>query len=192
MGEQTENGGILKAEAAIAWESDRMNQLSLELQPSEPEYRRIKLTQGQFAIVDAADYDYLNQWNWQARWSPRYRSFVAARTESQTSLYMSRLIMGITDRIVIVDHENHNTLDNRRLNLRLVNRYQSQWNKKRSRNNTSGFKGVSFNKASGKWFARIGFNNKTFHLGAFQTATMAHEAYRTAALRLHGEFACFG
>jgi hypothetical protein len=55
--------------------------------------------------------------------------------------------------------------------------------------NTSGYRGAAFNKASGKWVAQIGSSGRRMHLGVFVTATEAAAVYNFAAKRLHGEFA---
>src|SRR6185437_4383803 len=47
--------------------------------------RRIELTQGQFAIIDAADYEWVNQWTWYAFWNPVGRTFYVARAEADPS-----------------------------------------------------------------------------------------------------------
>lgn len=91
-----------------------------------------------------------------------------------------------------IDHINGVRADNRYVNLRDVSQMQNAKNMKRPVSNTSGFKGVSWHKRSGKWQAVIACNKKQNHLGLFLTPEDAYAAYCEAALRLHGEFACFG
>jgi hypothetical protein len=62
-------------------------------------------------------------------------------------------------------------------------------NRRRQRNNTSGFAGVYLEQKSGKWVARVRKDGRTHHLGRFATAQAAHEAYVAAARELFGEFA---
>lgn len=91
--------------------------------PSSEDYRLIPLTQGQFAIVDVADYEHLSQWKWYARWCVCVKGFYAARSDaSGGQRQMHRVIInaGTYDQTVDVDHVNLNTLDNRRANLRLA------------------------------------------------------------------------
>lgn len=92
---------------------------------------------------------------------------------------------------VQVDHKlTKQTLDNRKENLRFATQNQNQHNRKKSSNNTSGFKGVSKNKSrKHPWRASIMINRKCVNLGVFSTAEEAAEAYRKAAHKLHGEFA---
>ncbi|MGP9790679.1 hypothetical protein [Roseinatronobacter sp. NSM] len=66
---------------------------------------------------------------------------------------------------------------------------QNQHNSPKSKNNTSGLKGAYFRKDTGKWFSAIMVNRKSYRLGQYETAEEAHDAYRKAAIRLHGEFA---
>lgn len=88
-----------------------------------------------------------------------------------------------------VDHINGDGLDNRRENLRIATSSQNKANTPKYKNNTSGYKGVTFNKPLGKWTARIQFKKVYYHLGVFDTPEEGHQAYCAAAERLHGEFA---
>lgn len=90
-----------------------------------------------------------------------------------------------------VDHVNMNRADNRPANLREASSAENKHNRAKQSNNTSGFKGVSFNKRSGKFCARLSVNKKCRSLGYFETAEQAHEAYQAAAKEMHGAFARF-
>lgn len=88
-----------------------------------------------------------------------------------------------------LDHINGNRTDNRIDNLRLATVAQNGWNRKAQRSSTSGFKGVTFHRKSGRWQAAIRYQGGPRHLGLFDTAEQAHAAYVDAANRLFGEFA---
>ena len=86
------------------------------------------------------------------------------------------------------DHINGNRIDNRLCNLREASRTENQQNRGEQINNTSGFKGVSFHKQTGKWRAQISIAGKVKHLGRYLTPESASEAYHAAAKTIHAEF----
>lgn len=88
-----------------------------------------------------------------------------------------------------IDHINGDGLDNRWSNLRLATHAQNRANSRRQKNNTSGFKGVVWDKARGKWIAAIRADGKGIYLGRFNTPEAAHAAYVAAAERHFGSFA---
>ena len=92
-----------------------------------------------------------------------------------------------------LDHINGDKTDNRIANLREATTAENGWNTTRRRNNTSGYKGVSFSSPSGKgsgWRAEIRFNGTRVFLGdGFATAEAARDAYKEAAAQFHGDFA---
>jgi hypothetical protein len=89
----------------------------------------------------------------------------------------------------LIDHENEIRDDNRIGNLRLATKSQNAINTGKWSTNTSGYKGVSFNKAAKKWVASISVNKKLIHLGTFGSAEEANMAYKEAVKLYHGEFA---
>jgi hypothetical protein len=160
--------------------------------PSAELYREIPLTQGQVAIVDAEDYARLSLHKWFAAWDPGTLSFRAGRNAPrvngrQKPIYMHRAVLCVENHDKRhVDHRNHNTLDNRKQNLRIASSSENQCNRAKQKNNTTGYKGVQ---VRGKRFtAFIGARGERHYLGCFSTATEAYCAYCTAASRLHGEF----
>ena len=158
-------------------------------QPADTSYRIIPLTQGKFALVDSEDFEFLSQWNWSV--DGHYASRHARRPGNAKGgrIRMHRVILGEPSGFE-VDHKNHDTLDNRRSNLRVATSSQNRANTVRRTDNKSGFKGVS--PFQGKWRATIRENGKHKHLGRFSTTEEAHQAYCAAATRIYGEFANFG
>lgn len=88
-----------------------------------------------------------------------------------------------------IDHINNIRNDNRIENLREVTHTQNQWNHALRKNNTSGYKGVCFNKKNNKWRAQIRHDSKKIYLGMFETPQEAYEAYCNAAITFRKEFA---
>lgn len=153
--------------------------------------KEIKLTQGYVALVDDEDYEYLNQWKWYANQRGKY--YYARRTlrneQNKFSwITMHRLIMN-PPKGMDVDHINHNTLDNRKCNLRVCTRSQN------CRNTTpcgkSKYLGVYFSYYKDKSYIHsdILINGKKKHLGSFKTEEDAALAYNKTALELYGEYA---
>lgn len=91
-----------------------------------------------------------------------------------------------------VDHINGDPTDNRRENLRLATTSQNRANIGKPGHNTSGVKGVSFYKRTGRFRAFLQSGGKHFHLGYFDTLSEAQEAYNRAAGQYFGEFANIG
>lgn len=88
-----------------------------------------------------------------------------------------------------VDHKNRIRHDNRVENLRMVTRQQNSMNRPKQVNNTSGYKGLYWDKRNKKWHSRIYYNGKNIHLGYFNDIEEAREAYNKKAKELYGEYA---
>ncbi len=88
-----------------------------------------------------------------------------------------------------VDHINRDRQDNRWENLRGADCRQNSGNSGIARHNTSGFRGVSRNRSSGKWHAQIKINGKQTYLGRFETPEQAAHTYNLAAKEHFGEYA---
>jgi hypothetical protein len=151
----------------------------------------VKLTQGQVALVDDCDKALVDGYKWCAAWNYNTRSFYAIahtyRDGKRTTVSMHRIILGLS-RGTQGDHRNHDTMDNRRDNLRPATASQNAMNRRRRSDNTSGMRGVRQYAQTGKWVARIGIGGKLKHLGYFLTPEDAYAAYGRAAAEHHGEF----
>lgn len=156
--------------------------------------KEIPLTRGQFAIVDDADFEWLNKWKWQAQ--KNATTYYAVRTDyskgkrNPVLIYMHCEILGlIKDSAIEGDHRDRNGLNNQRNNLRLATRSQNCANRAVYKKCSSKYNGVGWHKVTNKWSAYIGKDNEQYHLGIFETEIEAAIAYNKAASELFGEFA---
>ena len=154
--------------------------------------RKIPLTQGHFALVDDENFEELNRYSWQILKAGKFliarRGCICPLTKKSytITILMHRQIMSCPQNLFI-DHINHNTLDNRKCNLRICTRQQNSSNRL-TQKNTTGFKGVEL-RESGRYRARIRFNKKGITIGHFSNKIEAAKAYDKKARELFGEFA---
>ena len=92
----------------------------------------------------------------------------------------------------ILDHIDGDGLNNRLENLRPASYNQNQHNRKLNNNNKTGFKGVSYIKATNKFRALINHQHKAIYLGEYATPEEADKVVRAAREELHGNFANHG
>lgn len=143
-------------------------------------------------LVDDEDFDELNKFKWFV--SKDTNTFYATRNVNNngiiTTVRLHRQIMNKhLQKGLIIDHINHNGLDNRKCNLRTVTYTQNAQNKSPRLNSTSKYLGVSFCTRALKWRVRIWTNNKNLHLGFYVNENDAAQAYNKAALKHFGEYA---
>lgn len=149
--------------------------------------KEIKLTQGKVALVDDIDFGALSKYSWHYN----IHGYAKSRIKKDgiwKLYYLHRLVMD-AKKGEYVDHINSDKLDNRRCNLRICTNQQNASSAKLGKNNITGFKGITWDKSMEKWKAKIMFNWKTIHIGAFDTKIDAAKAYDKAALKYFGEFA---
>lgn len=149
--------------------------------------KEIKLTQGQVALVDDEDFEYLNQFKW---FAAKNGNYTYARRNirvngKRTKIFMHQVIMNGKN----IDHANRNGCDNRRFNLRFSNKSENSMNCKKQDNKSSIFKGVCLDKKSLKWRSNIKINGKQKYLGNFNFEKDAALAYNKKAIEFFGEFA---
>ncbi len=153
--------------------------------------KRLPLTQGKYAIVDDEDFNWLSQWKWcYAFTKPLSYALRGERIGGvSTTKYLHREIMK-PEKGMDVDHRNHDTLDNRKANLRICSRSSNLRNKRKTnRPCSSRYKGVSWDKQHCKWSAEIFVRGTRFRLGRFDDQVDAATFYDVAAQLFSGEFA---
>lgn len=129
--------------------------------------KKLPLSQGKFALVDDEDFEWLNQWKWCAAKSKKF--VYAVRKVKKKMLYLHRFITS-APKGKVVDHLNHDTLDNRRTNLRVCSYRENNLNlKELDAKNKSGVSGVQWLKQSKKWGAFMNSRGKTLCIGKFDS-----------------------
>jgi len=138
-----------------------------------------------YAIIDTEDYEKVND----IKWAMDGHGYATHSRRNGVSIRLHRIVLGLTSNDMNPDHIFGNLLDNRKSQLRVCTHQQNISNSKRPKNNTSGYKGVTWDKSKNKWQAQIKYNYETIHLGRFNGITAAAEAYNAASTKFFGEFA---
>ena len=159
----------------------------------------IPLTKGYFAQVDDEEFERCMEGpKWYAnvvrRKNGSIKNVYAQRTinneGTRTSQQLHRFILKI-DSTMEVDHApDHSGLNNTHDNLRVATKHQNMHNQLLHINNTSGIKGVSWDKRRTKWHAHIHVDGVNRHLGYFTSLEEAKQAYDAGAIKYFGKFAC--
>jgi len=153
--------------------------------------KEINLNHGKVALVSDGWFEELNKHKWTAK--REGNGWYAVRSVKvifgiRKIEYMHKIICN-TPKGMDTDHINGNSLDNRSENLRVCSRRENTMNRGKQANNTSGYKGVTWDKITNKWVAQIRVYGKHKNLGRFHTKEEAARAYDDAARKHHGEFA---
>lgn len=156
------------------------------------EYKTIELANGSVAKVDVEDFERVLERHWHIDDKGYARTNIWSDGKKSSAPRMHRLITGEADASLHVDHINGDKLDNRKSNLRVVTCSENLMNRGKQSNNSSGYKGVIFDKSRNKWRAEIAFNKERKYLGRFDSAEEASQAYREATVKYHGEHANLG
>ena len=131
------------------------------------------------AIIDLDDIDKVKN----HKWCLHGKGYVS----SNSAGFLHRFIMNPPEGMA-VDHINHNTLDNRKENLRICTLQQNNWNMNVRENNTSGHTGVCFDSRRNKWFAQIFVNGKHNFLGYYENKQDAINTRKQAEILYFGEY----
>ena len=148
--------------------------------------KKIKLTQGKFALVDDDDYKKLNKHKW---FAVKYHKTYYAKRNAKVNnkwkpIYMHRVIMQLRQGDgKELDHQNRNGLDNQKTNLRIVSRSENMRNNGKFLNSKSGYTGVYWYEPLRKWHAQICINYKNIHLGYFPKKDEAIKARRQGEIK---------
>jgi len=133
-------------------------------------------------IIDAEDYPLVKDSKWCLNPSPYGPYIVTGAGKNRVRLH--NLVMGV-DR---VDHKDHDTLNNRKKNLREYAGGQNRQNAKINGNSKSGVKNVFKEKATGKWMVCVSANKVRHYIGRFDILEDAQKAAQVARDKYHGQF----
>jgi len=155
-------------------------------------YRRIYLGESKWVILDQKDYYRLSGFKWYVNGNGvnfyAFRNMVVGPGLTRMKS-MHRDIMN-APKGILVDHRNHDTLDNRSSNLRLATHSQNTCNKQNKRAGCSSqYRGVSFDRKRKYWNVQVVLEGKYVFFGRYKSESEAARAYDEAARKYHGEFA---
>jgi len=146
-----------------------------------------------FALVDNEDYESALQYKWyvvkNGNYFYAYANRKLGKDKKHHTLHMHRVIMGLRDDKIQIDHINRNGLDNRKSNLRLCNMSQNMMNSRPMKNRLSKYKGVSWHSLTKKWRVRVCLHGNLIEVGLYSNEEKAAAAYNKEAKRLFGDFA---
>ena len=153
--------------------------------------KEIPLSRGMVALVDDEDSEDLSRFKWYAH--PTHHTFYAARGIRLNGKHiiemMHRRILDVEPG-ELVDHKNHNGIDNRRENIRTCTVAENAKNRLKRTSASSRFKGVCWDAINKKWKASIKLNKKLRHIGLFADEEDAARAYDREAVKTFGAFRC--
>jgi hypothetical protein len=140
---------------------------------------------------DFEDYDIIKNYHWNEKTPEGYIVTTIWKNNKPRQVFMHRLIMqkhgyDISDNDI--DHRSHKTYDNQKSNLRVCHHYQNIIATKTYSNNTSGRKGVYWDKEKNKWAVYITTNKKTKFIGRYENFEDAVKAREEAEQIYHREF----
>ena len=139
----------------------------------------IKVGPKHFAKVDDDTFHELNKIIWHYQ-----HGYARSNGPNKDRFYMHRIILNAPTGKV-VDHINGDKLDNRKDNLRICNQSVNGLNRtKNNLNNTSGFRGISYDKTRNKYRVHLKINYKQKYLGRFNSIEEAKDAYEKANLNI--------
>ena len=152
-------------------------------------YRCVPCTMKQYTLVSADRYDEAMSHLLVANYDPTVRSYYVATKIKGKRIGLHRLLTNAPDD-VLVDHRNHDTLDNRDWNLRVLDDSQSACSRRLRSDNKYGYKGVRPREdRNNQWEGMVTLKGKHYFTKLCNTAREAAIEYNKLALRLHGEYA---
>lgn len=139
-------------------------------------------------IIDAEDLEFFKQYQWKIS----DNNYLYHKAWVGRNIRFHRELLGVFDPTVDVDHINRDTLDNRKINLRICSHQQNCFNSKAKRmaTKTSKYKGVCWNKQKQRWCSSLGVNYHTINIYSSSVEEECAYAYNIALKAVAGDFAC--
>ncbi len=140
--------------------------------------------------MDDEDFDELSKYRWDAHkerfvwYATRYQK---NGVREYTRVRMHRQIMGAVSEQI--DHKDGDGLNNQKRNLRFCTNSQNLMNSRTRKDNSSGFKGVTYHRKNKKWRTQLHLDGKSISAGCHATKEQAAMAYNRKAAELFGDFA---
>lgn len=147
---------------------------------------------GEEFYFDLEDYDKIKDYCWHLDKDGYLRTNINLDDGKRTMILMHSLIMNtIGQQNIMPDHINGKETrhDNRKSNLRIATKSQNNINQPIRKDNTSGVKGVDWDKEDQKWKVRIQVNHKRVLVGRYSSFEDAIQARKEAEAKYHGEWA---
>ena len=148
-------------------------------------YVRLHGSSDEYTKVDSTE-SWVNDHKWYLSGRGYAQASIGGKTKN-----LHRLITKCPQNLV-VDHINHDKLDNTSSNLRICTKQQNHFNSVTASNNKTGYKGVHWYSCKSRYRAQIKHDGKRIYIGLFKTAAEAGAAYNKKALELFGEYAYVG
>lgn len=142
-----------------------------------------------YFVIDNEDFNKIKNYKWRLYYDKNKNlKYVLTTDKNKKTLFLHRYIMNCPNNMII-DHKNHNGLDNQKNNLRICNYINNNRNKKKCKNSTSKYKGVYWNKYHKKWEVSIKNKNEKKFLGYFNNEKEAAKKYNNYAILHYNEYA---
>lgn len=186
QGKGCPNCGQIKTGKSIIKSSLLRKPISFVFDENGDSYLNIPLKEGVYCKADIEDYDKLSKHVWSCRGKA---SQYAVSTIGGKPTVMHRFVMNAQDVDEAVDHKYHDTLDNRKVNLRICTHKQNMRNSRPVKNTSSKYKGVSWSKSHNRWYSCIYVGGKTKNLGLYESEEEAARVYDKSAREHFKEYA---
>ena len=151
--------------------------------------KEIQLTKGRVALVDDADFDWLNSYKWCLLIGGGKREYAhGARKYNGNLILMHRLIFGLPSKSFDIDHIDGNGLNNQRSNLRMCTRSENLRNVAKRAICKAKYKYIHYDRSRQRWQAEITVNGVRYRSKWKSTEEEAAIEANKLITQYHGEF----